>query len=69
MHVRFSQVAGDPQPVSDVLRHVERDIRPAVETQPGCMGLALHVSAQPAVVIVESFWATSEALQAPVMTR
>jgi quinol monooxygenase YgiN len=64
MHVRFSQVAGDPRAVSDALRHVEHEVRPAVEAQPGCMGLALHVGAQPAVAIVESFWATDQALRA-----
>jgi hypothetical protein len=64
MHVRFSRVAGDPQAVSDALRHVEHEVRPVVETQPGCMGLALNVGAQPAAVIVESFWATHEALLA-----
>lgn len=64
MHVRFSQVAGDPQVVSDALRQIEDEVRPAVETQPGSMGLALHVTAQPGVVILESFWATGEALHA-----
>ena len=64
MYVRFSQVAGDPQVVSDALRQIEHVVRPAVETQPGSMGLALHVTAQPGVVILESFWATHEALRA-----
>ena len=64
MYVRFSQVAGDPQVVSDALRQMEYEVRPAVETQPGSMGLALHVTAQPGVVILESFWATDEALRA-----
>lgn len=64
MHVRFSQVAVDPRVVSDAVRHVEHEVRPAVEVQPGCMGLALHLGAQPVVVIVESFWATGEALRA-----
>jgi quinol monooxygenase YgiN len=64
MHVRFSQVAVEPRVVSDALRHVEHEVRPAVEVQPGCMGLALHVGAQPVVLIIESFWATGEALRA-----
>jgi hypothetical protein len=64
MHVRLSQVAGDPQAVSDALRYIEYVVRPAVETQPGSMGLALNVGAQPGVMLVESFWATAEALHA-----
>lgn len=64
IHVRLSQVAVDPQAVGDALRYVEHVVLPAVETQPGTLGLALNVGAQPGVMIVESFWATDEALHA-----
>jgi hypothetical protein len=64
MQVRLSQVAGDPQAISDALRYIKYMVRPAVETQSGSLGLALHVGAQPGVLLVESFWATDEALHA-----
>jgi quinol monooxygenase YgiN len=63
-HVRFSQVERNQRALDASLRHIEREICPVVESLPGSLGLAVHASAGLGVVILESFWATDEAMRA-----
>src|ERR1700722_18920652 len=63
-HVRFSQVGRNQRALGASLRHIEREVCPVVESLPGSLGLAVHASAELGVVIVESFWATGEAMRA-----
>ena len=63
-HVRFSQVESSQRALGASLRHIEREVCPVVESLPGSLGLAVHASRELGVVILESFWATDEAMHA-----
>ncbi|HTP16304.1 MAG TPA: hypothetical protein VMK13_10760 [Streptosporangiaceae bacterium] len=45
------------------MRYIESELRPAVESQPGNLGLSLLASPELGVAVLESFWASLDALR------
>ena len=62
MHVRFSLITADPRVLAGCLDFLAGECRPVLEGQRGSLGLSLLAGQEPGVAIVESFWATHEAL-------
>lgn len=63
LHVRLNLITADPSGLGECLRYIGTQVRPAVERQPGNLGLSLLASPEPAAAIFQSFWASHEALQ------
>lgn len=62
MHVRFNLITADP-PLAESIKYIEGDVRPLVESQPGNLGLSLLASPELGVAILESFWASEDAMR------
>jgi predicted ester cyclase len=62
MHARLNLLIGDPARVDDLTRYLEETVRPHVEAQPGCRGLAILTDAELGQTMVGSYWDTAEAL-------
>jgi predicted ester cyclase len=62
MHARFNLLIGDPARVDDLTRYLEETVRPHVEAQPGCRGLAILTDAELGQTLVGSYWDTADAL-------
>lgn len=63
MHVRLNVMTADPVLLGDSIKYVEGEVRPVVESQPGNLGLSLLASPEDGVAILESFWASDDALR------
>jgi hypothetical protein len=46
------------------IKYIEGEASPAMDSQPGSLGLSLLAIPEPGVVILESFWVSQRALQA-----
>ena len=46
------------------VQYIESEVRPAVESEPGSLGLSLLARSEPGVAVLESFWASHDALRA-----
>lgn len=64
MHVRFNLITADPQRLDDAVKYIEAEVRPAVENQPGSLGISLCTNPALGLAIVESFWASGDAMRA-----
>jgi len=64
MHARMNMLIGDPARIDDVVRYIEGTIRPHVEAQPGCRGMAVLTDATLGVTMAASYWETAEAMAA-----
>jgi quinol monooxygenase YgiN len=64
LHVRLSQITAGTLTLDGCIKYIEGDVRPAMESQPGNLGLSLLANPEPGVAIVESFWASQLELQA-----
>lgn len=64
LHVRLSLITADPRLLSDSLKFIENEVRPQVESQPSSLGLMLQANHELGVAILESFWASGDALRA-----
>jgi hypothetical protein len=64
LHVEVSRIAGDRLWLSDAIRYVTSEARPAVERQPGSLGTSLLVDPEEGALGFESFWASHGALTA-----
>ncbi len=62
LHVRLDLITGDPLLLGDSIRYIESEIRPAVESQPGSLGMSLHADPERGALVAESFWASRDAL-------
>jgi hypothetical protein len=62
MHVRLSLITADPHVLAHSLDFLQGEARPALESQRGSLGLSILAAQEPGAAIVESFWATPEAL-------
>jgi len=62
LHVRLDLITGDLLLLGDSIRYIESEIRPAVESQPGSLGMSLHADPERGAVVAESFWASRDAL-------
>lgn len=63
MHVRLNYIAGDPLRIGDIVKYLESEVRRIVEEQPGNQGMSLAVNAPLGVAVLESFWASDEAMR------
>jgi hypothetical protein len=62
LHVRFNLLAADPLRLGDSMKYIEAEIRPLAESLRGSLGMALYANPELGVAIVESFWASDEAV-------
>jgi quinol monooxygenase YgiN len=63
MHVRFNLMTADPLLLGESIKYVEHEIRPKVEAQIGSLGMSVQANPELGVAIVESFWASDDALR------
>jgi heme-degrading monooxygenase HmoA len=64
LHMRFNLITADPVKLVDSVKSIESEVRPQVEGQSGSLGTALYTNPEPGLVILESFWASGDAMQA-----
>jgi heme-degrading monooxygenase HmoA len=64
LHVRFNFIAADPARLAESIKFIETEVRPQVESQPGSLGMALYTALEPGLAILESFWASDNAMAA-----
>ena len=64
LHLRLNLIAAGPPVLDECIRYIEGELRPALERQPGSLGLSLLVSPVLGVAVLESFWASAQALRA-----
>jgi hypothetical protein len=64
LHVRLTRIAAGELAVDGCIKFIEGDVRLAMESQPGNLGLSLLANPEPGVAIVESFWVSRLELQA-----
>jgi heme-degrading monooxygenase HmoA len=64
LHVRFNFIAADPARLAESIKFIESEVRPQVESQPGNLGMALYTDPGPGLAILESFWASDNAMAA-----
>jgi hypothetical protein len=64
LHLRFNLITADPLRLGDVVKFIEAEARPGVESQPGSLGMSLYTNPELGLAILESFWASHDALRA-----
>jgi hypothetical protein len=64
MYARFSLITADPLQLGGCLKHMEAEVRPVLEMQPGSLGTAMYADAELGLAFFESCWASDEALVA-----
>jgi heme-degrading monooxygenase HmoA len=64
LHVRLNVITTDHLAADQWIQYIESEVRPAVESQPGSLGLSLLASSEPGAAVLESFWASHDALRA-----
>ena len=68
LQARLDLITADPLVLGGCLKYIESEVRPAVESQPGSLGLPLLASPELGAAVLESFWASHHALQASEQT-
>jgi len=64
LHLRLNLIAAGPPMLDDCIKYIKGEFRPALASQPGSLGLSLLISPALGVAVVESFWASAQALRA-----
>lgn len=64
LHVRFNFLTADPLRLGDSVKFVESEVRPQVDSQPGSLGTSFYTNQEAGLAILESFWASANAMQA-----
>src|ERR1700684_277464 len=62
MRARVNLITADPVRMADTIGYIKTSVRPAVESMDGSLGLSLYANAGIGVAVLESFWASREAL-------
>jgi len=62
--MRLNMITADPQKLGDSVKFIETEVRPQVDSQPGSLGTALYTNPGPGLAILESFWASEDAMAA-----
>jgi heme-degrading monooxygenase HmoA len=62
MRARVNLITADPDRMADTIGYIKTSVRPAVESMDGSLGLSLYANAEIGVAVLESFWASREAL-------
>jgi quinol monooxygenase YgiN len=68
LHARLDLITADPLALGGCITYIESEVRPAAESQPGSLGLSLLVSPESGAAVLESFWASHDALEASEQT-
>ena len=69
LQVGLDLITADPRVLGGCIKYIENEVRPAVESQPGSLGLSLLASPEPGAAVLESFWASPSALEASSRER
>jgi hypothetical protein len=64
LNVRFNFITADPARLAESIKFIESEVRPQVDSQPGSLGTALYTDPGPGLAILESFWASGDAMAA-----
>ncbi len=64
LHVRLDLITAGPPALAGCLKYIESEVRPALESQHGSLGLSLLADETHGVGVLESFWASERALRA-----
>jgi heme-degrading monooxygenase HmoA len=64
LHVRFNFLTADPLRLGDSVKFIESEVRPQVDSQPGSLGTSLYADPEAGLAILESFWASDDAMHA-----
>ena len=64
LHARLDLVTADPLALGRCITFIEHEVRPAAESRPGSLGLSLLASPESGAAVLESFWASRDALAA-----
>lgn len=64
LHVRFNFLTADPHRLGDSVKFIESEVRPQVDSQPGSLGTSLYTDPEAGLAILESFWASDDAMHA-----
>ena len=62
MRARVNLITADPDRMADTISYIKTSVRPAVDSMDGSLGLSLYANAEIGVAVLESFWASREAL-------
>jgi quinol monooxygenase YgiN len=62
-HVRVNFMTVDPQRFDDAVGFLENQVKPAVEQEVGCLGLAMAVDPELAVAVISSYWISGDAMR------
>ncbi len=62
LQARFNLVTADPLRLADSVKFMETEVRPRIENVSGSLGLSLFANPELGVAVLESFWASREAL-------
>ena len=62
LQARFNLITADPDRMTDTVGYIKSEIRPAVESLHGSMGMSLYANTEVGVAVLESFWASRAAL-------
>ena len=62
MRARVNLITADPDRMADTIGYIKTSVRPAIESLDGSLGLSLYANAEIGVAVLESFWASREAL-------
>jgi hypothetical protein len=62
LQARFNLITADPDRMADTVGYIKSEIRPAVESLHGSMGMSLYANTEVGVAVLESFWASRAAL-------
>lgn len=63
LHSRFNLITADPAKLGDAVTFIESAVRPAVESQPGSLGMSLYTNPTLGVAVLESVWASGDAMR------
>ena len=63
LHVRLNLITADPLRLGDAIKYMEAEVRPAVQMQPGNLGISLQANPELGVAVLESFWVSADALR------
>src|ERR1700759_1890984 len=62
MRARVNLITADPDRMADTIGYIKTSVRPAVDSMEGSLGQSLYANAEIGVAVLESFWASRDAL-------
>jgi hypothetical protein len=62
IQARVNLITADPDRMAETIGYIKTSVRPAIESLDGSLGLSLYANGEIGVAVLESFWASREAL-------